>query len=194
MKKMTLVIACAAVFILFGCFDEAEGQGPGFSPPEGSYDDGYNQGFKEGYQMGYSDGFAAGGGSSGGGETSGGGEEVDFEETVPEETTVLGPAPDKVVQQFVDNFKAENEAACKALFAKDSPQLRSWDSDWDQMQSANWSNWKTPTLHECEGGAARVTVKCSVKSFLGSSDVRVFIDLVTRDNYWKIYEIQYSSY
>jgi hypothetical protein len=197
MKKLSLVIACATVFILIGCFDAAEGQGPGFSPPEGSYEDGYNQGFKEGYQMGYSDGFAAGGGSSAGGSSggstgdTGGGEEVDFEE--PAET-ILGPAPDKVVQQFIDNFKAENEAQAKALFASDSPHLRNWDDDWSQMQGANWSNWKAPKLHESEGGQARVTVKCSVSSFFGSSDVRVFIDLVTRDNYWKIYEIKYSSY
>ncbi|MCX7022241.1 MAG: hypothetical protein NTW26_08245 [bacterium] len=75
MKKLSLIIACTTVFILFGCFDTAEGQGTGFSPPEGSYDDGYNQGFKEGYQMGYSDGFAAGnGGSSSGGDTTDGGE------------------------------------------------------------------------------------------------------------------------
>ncbi|OGD73894.1 MAG: hypothetical protein A2Y64_07250 [Candidatus Coatesbacteria bacterium RBG_13_66_14] len=192
MKILSFVIACAAVFILLGCFDKAEGQGPGFSPPEGSYDDGYNQGFKEGYQMGYSDGFTAGGGSSGG--DTGDGEEVDFEEEEEETETILGPAPDKIVQQFIDGFKAENEAACKALFAKDSPQLKTWDSDWDQMQSANWSNWKTPTLHDHDSREARVTVKCSVKSFLGDADVRVFIDLVTRDNYWKIYEITYSSY
>ncbi len=197
MKMLSLVIACATVFILLACFDQAEGQGPGFSPPEGSYDDGYNQGFKEGYQMGYSDGFAAGGGSSGGGtsgggeSSGGGGEEVDFEE---ETDTILGPAPDKVVQQFIDGFKVENESQCKALFAKDSPHLSNWDSDWDQMQSASWSNWKAPKLHEVENGKARVTVKCSMKSFFGSSDVRVFIDLVTRDNYWKIYEITYSSY
>jgi len=192
MKKLSLIIACATVFILFGCFDAAEGQGPGFEPPEGSYDEGYNQGFKEGYQMGYSDGFSAGGGSSGGG-SSGGGEEVDFEDTEPGDVT-LGPAPDKVVQKFIDYFKAEDEAQAKALFASDSPHLSNWNSDWDQMQSANWSNWKAPKLHESEGGTARVTVKCSMSSFFGSSDVRIFIDLVTRDNYWKIYEIQYSSY
>ncbi|MCX7022242.1 MAG: hypothetical protein NTW26_08250 [bacterium] len=97
---------------------------------------------------------------------------MDLGDTEPVETTVLCPAPDKIVQQFVDNFKAENEAQCKALFATDSPQLRSWDSDWDQMQSANWSDWKTPTLHECEGGKARVTVKCSVASFLGDAEPR----------------------
>ncbi|MCK4594014.1 hypothetical protein KAU45_05890 [bacterium] len=191
MRKLSLVILGVALFVLFGCFDEAEGQGPGFSPPEGSYEDGYNEGFREGYQMGYSDGFTAGGGSSGGG----GEVEFDPEEfDVPEEATILGPEPDVIVQQFVDYFKAENEAQAKALFAKDSPQLKSWDSDWDQMQSANFKNWRSPKLHDHDSKQARVTVKCSVSSFFGSSDVRVFVDLVTREGYWMIYELEYSSW
>ncbi len=196
MRKLSFVILFVTIFILFGYFDEAEGQGPGFSPPEGSYEDGYNEGFREGYQMGYNDGFSAGGGSSDGG-SSDGGEEVEFdpeEFDVPEETTILGPSPDEVVQQFVDYFKVRNEEEAKSLFAKDSPQLKSWDEDWDQMQSANFKNWRAPKLHDHDSKEARVTVKCSVSSFFGSSDVRVFVDLVTRDNYWMIYELKYSSW
>jgi hypothetical protein len=197
MRHLSLPVVVLALFALFGCHEQAEAQGPGFSPPDGSYDEGYNEGFKEGYQMGYSDGFAAGSGGSSGGSSGGGGEvEFDPEDWEEEETggTILGPEPDEVVQQFVNHFKARNESQAKALFAKDSPHLSNWESDWDQMQGANWSNWKTPKLHDHDDKEARVTVKCSVSSFFGSSDVRVFIDLVTRDNYWKIYEINYSSY
>lgn len=193
MRHLSLPVVVFSLFVIFGCYEQAEAQGPEFSPPGGSYEEGYNDGFKEGYQMGYSDGFSAGGGTSGGGE-----EEVEFDpdEWEEEETggTILGPDPDEVVQQFVDYFKAENESQAKALFAKDSPQLNSWDEDWAQMQSANWRNWKTPTLHDHDDEEARVTVKCSVSSFFGSSDVRIFVDLVTRSNYWKIYEINYSSW